>query len=60
MLEKNTIAILRLAKIFTTAIHSARGGYHAHFSVDGSNLNQVDLTCFFEIYFLSCGQRKTS
>jgi len=46
MREKITVAILRHAKIFTTAIPSARGAYRARFSVEDSNLTQMDLTCF--------------
>jgi hypothetical protein len=46
MREKITVAVLRPAKIFTTTILRARGAYRSRFSVDDSNLTQMDLTCF--------------
>jgi hypothetical protein len=46
MREKITVVILRPAKSFTTSVSSARDAYHAHFSVENSNLTQMDLTCF--------------
>lgn len=46
MLKKNTVSLLRPAKIVTTAIPSAGGAYPVHFSVDDSNLTQMDLICF--------------
>jgi hypothetical protein len=53
MREKNTVAILRPAKIFTTAIPCARGAYRARFSVDDLNLTQMDLSTIYYTYILS-------
>jgi len=46
---KITVVILRPTKTFTTAIPSARGAYHARFSVENSNLTQMSLTCFWNL-----------
>jgi hypothetical protein len=49
MREKITVVIFRPAKTFITAIFSARNAYHACFSVDNSNLTQMDFTCFWNL-----------